>query len=216
MFPQRSRSENIIRKCDTIFQIVFNLVHNGRKNVPLHIGISQSIHDKCRSKQLIQIFNKLGLCISYDELERIDCSLANEIMDSCVENKVSLPPTITSSSTIHGAMDNFDHNENTLSGKGSSHDTILMVFQNSDTSTETENVLHKSVNCNLERSRSFKFDLDCQKVLPFQKLARGKIPDNLKIGKLNIPENVKKSVTVDFKLWVLACFVIKYRYSQMR
>ena len=110
LFPQRSRSENIIRKCDTIFQIVFNLVHNGRKNVPLHIGISQSIHDKCRSKQLIQIFNKLGLCISYDELERIDCSLANEIMDSCVENKVPLPPTITSSSIIHGAMDNFDHN----------------------------------------------------------------------------------------------------------
>ena len=91
LFPQRSRSENIIRKCDTIFQIVFNLVHNGRKNVPLHIGISQSIHDKCRSKQLMQIFNKLGLCISYDELERIYCSLANEITDSCVENKVPLP-----------------------------------------------------------------------------------------------------------------------------
>ena len=87
LFPQRSRSENIIRKCDTIFQIVFNLVHNGRKNVPLHIGIWQSIHDKCRSKQLIQIFNILGLCISYDELERIDCSLANEIMDSCVKTK---------------------------------------------------------------------------------------------------------------------------------
>ena len=55
-----------------------------------------------------------------------------------------------------------------------------MVFQNSDTSTETENVLHKSVNCNLERNRSFKFDLGCQKVLSFQKLARyphqGNIP----------------------------------------
>ena len=38
LFPQRSRSENIIRQCDTIFQIVFNLVHNCRKNVPLHIG----------------------------------------------------------------------------------------------------------------------------------------------------------------------------------
>ena len=111
--------------------------------------------------------------MSYDELERIDCSLAKEIMDNCIESKA-----ITSSSIIHGAVDNFDQNENTLNGKGSSHDTILMVFQNSDNSRETGNILHKSVNCYLERSRSFKFDLDCQKVLPFHKLTRGKIRDN--------------------------------------
>ena len=183
LFSQRSRSENMIRKSETIFQIVFNLVHSCRKKVPLHISISQGIRDKCRWKRLIQILNKLGLCISYDGLERIDCSLANETMDSCVENKVPLPRTKTSSSIIHGAIDNFDHNENTLTGKGSSHDTIIMVFQNSENSTETDNVLQKSVNCNLERRRSFKFDLDCQKVLPFQKLARGKIPNNFKIHK---------------------------------
>ena len=75
LFPQRSRYENLIRKCDT-FQIVFNLVHNCRKKVPLNVSISQVIHDKCRSKQLIQILNNLGLCLSYDELERTDCSLA--------------------------------------------------------------------------------------------------------------------------------------------
>ena len=40
----------------------------------------------------------------------------------------------------------------------------------------------------------------------FRKLARGKIPDNFKIGTLNVPENVKDSVTVDFKLWILACY----------
>ena len=43
---------------------------NLRKTVPLHFGISQGIQDKCRSKQLIQVFNRLGLCIIYDELER--------------------------------------------------------------------------------------------------------------------------------------------------
>ena len=156
LFPQRSRSENMIRKCDTIFQIVFNLVHSCRKTVLLQISISQAIHDKCRSKQLIRILNKLVLCIFYNELERTDCSLANEITDSCVENKVPLPRTITSSSIIHGAMDNFDHT----------------VFQNLENSTETNNVLQKSVNCNLERSRSFKFDLGCQKVLPFLKISK--------------------------------------------
>ena len=64
-----------------------------------------------------------------------------------------------------------------------------------------------SVNRNLEGSRYFKFDLDCQKVLPFQKLLREKMPHNLKIGKVNVPENIKESVTVDFKLWV----VVRYK-----
>ena len=35
--------------------------------------------------------------------------------------------------------------------------------------------------------------MDCQKVLPFQKLSRGKILDNFKIGTLNVPEKVKAS-----------------------
>ena len=119
LFPQRIRYENLIRTCDTIFQIVFNLVHNCGKKDPLNVSISQVIHDKCRSKTI-------------------------EIMDNCIESKVPLPRTITSSSIIHGAVDNFDHNENNLIGKGSSHDTILMVFQNSDNSRETDNILHKS------------------------------------------------------------------------
>ena len=58
--------------------------------------------------------------------------------------------------------------------------------------------------------------MDCQKVLPFQKLARGKIPDNFKIGKLNIPENVKKSVTVDFKLWVLARYKVPLLTNEIK
>ena len=179
--------------------IGFNLVYSCRKKVQLQISILQGIHDKCWSKQLIQILSKLEWFISYDEL---DCSLAKEIMDSCLKNKVPLPQ-ITSFSIIQGAIDNFDHNEITFTGNGSSHDTILMVFQNSKHSTETD-VLQKSGNCTLERNWSFKFDLHCQIILTSQKLARGKIPDNFKLGTLNVPENVEDSVTEDVKLYILA------------
>ena len=71
-------------------------------------------------------------------------------MDSCLKNKVPLPQ-ITSFSIIQGAIDNFDHNEITFTGNGSSHDTILMVFQNSKHSTETD-VLQKIGDCTLERN----------------------------------------------------------------
>ena len=39
LFPQRSRSESMIRKCDTILQIVFNLAHSCRKKVPFYTSV---------------------------------------------------------------------------------------------------------------------------------------------------------------------------------
>lgn len=93
---------------------------------------------------------------------------ANEILNCYIENKVSLSPTKTSTSIIHEAMDKIDHNENFLSSKESSHYTILTVFQNSDTSVDTDNVLQNSLNCNLKRSLSFKVGWTVRKCYLFQ------------------------------------------------
>ena len=56
--------------------------------------------------------------------------LATKIINEAGENRVPIGPSIQPNSVIHGAMDNFDHDENTASGIGGSHDTILMLFQN--------------------------------------------------------------------------------------
>ena len=68
--------------------------------------------------------------------------------------------------------------------------STLKVFQNSDTSVDTENALQNSVNCNLEQIWPFKFDLNCQKVNRQLK----------KTGKVNIPQIIKEPVTVDFQI----------------
>ena len=58
-----------------LFQIFFTAIHNGQKKTPLHVSLCETIHDTCRSKKLIQILNRMRLCMSYDELEKIDvCS----------------------------------------------------------------------------------------------------------------------------------------------
>ena len=145
MFPYQSKSENIIRKCDTIFQIIYYLVHNGKKKTPFHLSLCESIHDTCRSKELITIMNILDLCMSYDELDRIDIGLATQSIESARENRVPVPENIENSIVIHGAMDNFDNEESTQSGIGSSHDTILMFFQNTHDSVE-DPYLEKSNN----------------------------------------------------------------------
>ena len=126
---QRSMSDEFARKSYVIFQQIYYFVHSGTKKTPLHVSIAQSIHNECRSKKLIKIMNRLGISISYDELERIDFTLANRLLNRLGEHRVPISNSIKKG-LLHGAMHNFDHTEDTKSGKGSSHDTILMVFQN--------------------------------------------------------------------------------------
>ena len=77
MFPSRSSFVAIKRKCEVVFQIVYNLIHNGQRETPLHTVISQSIHDTYKSKSLMQMLNGLALWISYDNLERVDVAITN-------------------------------------------------------------------------------------------------------------------------------------------
>ena len=37
IFPNKNKSINIEHKCGTTFQLVYYLIHNGKKNIPLHI-----------------------------------------------------------------------------------------------------------------------------------------------------------------------------------
>ena len=85
---QRSMSDEFDRKSYVIFQQIYHFVHNGTEKTPLHESIAQSIHNECRSKKLIKIMNRLGVSISYDELERIDFTLANRLLNRLGEHRV--------------------------------------------------------------------------------------------------------------------------------
>ena len=52
------------------------------EKTPMHISVAQTIHDTCRSKQLVQIFNRMGYGISYSELEQIDNALTQRTIRS--------------------------------------------------------------------------------------------------------------------------------------
>ena len=82
-----------------------------------------------RSKQLVTIFSTTE-CVSYNTVKRIDVDLAEQIITAADDNRVPLPAVLEATSPINGAMDNFDQNESTLAGTGSTHDTILVLFQN--------------------------------------------------------------------------------------
>ena len=90
MFPAWNKFASITRKCYTIFKIVCDLVHNGQKKTPLHLSLWECVHDTCESKKLIQIINRLRLCMSYDELERIDTGLNTRTIQLAGNNRVTM------------------------------------------------------------------------------------------------------------------------------
>ena len=47
LFSNRKRSKHIKRKCDNIFQIIFNMIHSGGKRTPMHVSSAQTVHDTC-------------------------------------------------------------------------------------------------------------------------------------------------------------------------
>ena len=113
------------------------------------------------------MFNRLALYISYDDLERVDIVITQEIINLAGPNRVTVPKTINSSSVIHGAMDNFDHEENALSRIGGNHGTILVLFQKPGMKDTTEKLSTKSVNiCGMSADkRSLSQTLDCQTLI---------------------------------------------------
>ena len=89
------------------------------------------------------------MCVGYYEMLRMDYNF-DRLIRSCVENKVPLPESVTSTSIIHASMDNFDHIENSKSGKDSSHDT-MMLFRNNESKEEKISQLSNKPNDQIKK-----------------------------------------------------------------
>ena len=116
------------RKMMALYQIMFFDVNNGQKKTPLHVINAEMIHDTCRSKTLITGQNHFGLGISYQKLRRYHNDLASYVLSQNSDG-VPLPSHFQKNIHTTAAFDNFDHNEHTPSGLGSSHDTVSILVQ---------------------------------------------------------------------------------------
>ena len=205
-FPHRTKSVNIQRKCDTIFQIIHYIIHNEKKkNNPFHVGLAELFHDDSRLKLVIEILNKIGLCISYDELQRIDFGLMKRVIHETGANRVPVSMSIDKKTLIHGAMDNFDHTEVTSSGIGGSHDTILMLFQNQNKNENSPKALSKKPTGSPQNQKPLDKILPCQEFMKMGELGgRGKIPETFLPGD-EIDLSWKKNQSAkEYRLWILA------------
>ena len=206
LFSNRKRSEHIKRKCDNIFQTIFNMIHSGRKRTPMHVSLAQTVHDTCRSKQLIEILSRMGFTISYSELEKIDNGLAQRIIRRAGDDYVPVPPSMKPSVLIQGAMDNFDHEENTSSGIGGTHDTILVLFQNCQNANE-QNVVKSSKAPNAD-NKLVKSILNCQKLVHVCRLqGRGQISADFRTANTPDEEELILTAKNEYMTWCTSRFL---------
>ena len=208
LFEKSTLSDEKQRVCDVVFQILHKAIHNNQRRTPLLISFAQAIIDMSRSKHLLTIACRLGISVSYDEIEQIDTSIVRRTIDLAGSNRVPVPPHIDSESMIHGVTDNFDQND----VKGGSHDSILMLFQNHQHEYQIDTPISTRTESAATRIRKLPSVLPCQSLINVQRgHKRGFIPPNY----VSAMQSVTKSDSIsDFEAWYLVRYIVKETISK--
>lgn len=127
-------SENNIdlvqRRVLSVAQDLVYCVSGGTKLTPKHIGLALVLHQATRSKHLVELFNKAGNCMSYEQVLQVDTALAESTLKSMDQaTGAIIPPNIVADKFIHYTTDNIDILDETLDGKNTFHATQMAVWQ---------------------------------------------------------------------------------------
>ena len=172
LLPRRKYYDGLQRNSDTIYQIVHATFT--KKETPLHVFVAQAVFEPLPSKRVITILNRLALSISYCEMMRIDTRLTKRTIMEAGNFRVPVGQTIESGTIVEGVMDIFDHDENTMSGKNGSHDTILTLFQKNDVDKPPQDII-RNVPENLKSTEddgTLHYILLCQLINKTRKLVK--------------------------------------------
>ena len=90
LFPHQAKSVNIQCK----FQIIHYVIRNGKKQNSFPVGLAEFFRGDSKAKLVSEILNKIGLCTSYDELQRIDFGLMKLVIKTTGTNRVPVLLTI--------------------------------------------------------------------------------------------------------------------------
>ena len=114
----------------SIAQDLVYCTSGGRKWTPKHIGLASTLHQATRSKDLVQLFNKAGHCLSYDQVLQVDTSLAENTLKSLdPATGAIIPPNLVANKFIHYTCDNIDILDDTLDEKNTFHATQMAAWQ---------------------------------------------------------------------------------------
>lgn len=105
-------------------------------NSPKHLGLTVHCYKEHGSRTLIEELHNLGHGVSYDELRHFLTSSAAHV--SCNQPTLpfgglipsNVPPKANTNNILVAIADNWDHNEKTVSGKGTTHAMTSILVSN--------------------------------------------------------------------------------------
>ena len=102
------------RRILSIAQDIVHSTSHGRSKMPKHIGLATTVPHLKGSQLLITLLNRMGHCSSYDEVKKLDTSIAGEVFEKSKDSGTVIPSNIHPGSFIQLAADNNDLNVETL------------------------------------------------------------------------------------------------------
>ena len=109
-------------KSDTVFQ--------NRKLSPLSFNLPLAIHARHRDKVLVETLNNAYLGCSYKTILEYEADLEQAVLERMSNGSgICLPDFAKEGISIRFAIDNIDFLEDTPSGQGTFHGTVIVLFQ---------------------------------------------------------------------------------------
>ena len=106
-----------------------SLRHNREQETPLPMYVALKVHALTRSRNIVDMLFKLGICISYDRLLQLTAKMANGVCQRFEMEGVVCPSTMRSGIFTVGAVDNIDHNPSSTTARDSFHGTGISIMQ---------------------------------------------------------------------------------------
>ncbi|CAC5405828.1 unnamed protein product [Mytilus coruscus] len=103
-------------------------VSKGYTKTPKHVALAIYLKTQTGSSEIVKIINKFGHSVSYDQVEEIETSIAEQMIMN-TEDDIFIPSIIRKGVFLCFCWDNNDLCEETLSGQGTTHCTNGIVIQ---------------------------------------------------------------------------------------
>ncbi|XP_070566914.1 uncharacterized protein [Ptychodera flava] len=139
---------DVENKLLSICQDMMFLSSQGRKLTPKHLSLGMAVRHVTGSSSLIGLLNGLGHCVSHSKVLEHDTALAIQQLHGD-----GLPPGFCQEVFTTLVWDNNDFGEETLSGKGTTHNTNGIVIQRNLGDDTDDNDSNPSISVAVTKSK---------------------------------------------------------------
>ncbi|XP_070538664.1 uncharacterized protein [Ptychodera flava] len=143
-------SDDAQNKLLSIGQDLIYLSSKGRKTTPKHVALGMAVRHLTGSSSILGLLNGLGHCTSHSQILQHDTALAIQQLQGN-----GIPPGFQEGVFTTLVWDNNDFGEETLTGKGTTHNTngIILQRMQDEVSSETQGSSTSNAMVNIAKSK---------------------------------------------------------------